>query len=202
MKKRLYIFRHGETDYNREMRLQGRSIDSTLNKYGIQQVKQFFEEYRNIPFELIYSSDLRRSIQSIKSFANLDIPHIIDPRITEVSWGENEGKVLSPWVVNRFRKMVREWQSGNHDYRIPGGESATELKNRIDSFVNELNQREEQTILISSHGRAIRMLIARLMGESVKEMEKYGHDNTGLYLLEGNSNGYELIKANDTTHLK
>lgn len=202
MKKRLYIFRHGETDYNREMRLQGRSIDSTLNKYGIQQVNRFFEEYRDIPFELIYSSDLMRSIQSVEAFGELKIPHIIDSRITEVSWGENEGKVLSPWVIHRFRRMVKEWQSGNHDYRIPGGESATELKNRIDSFINDLNQREEQTILISSHGRAIRMLIARLMGESVSAMEKYGHDNTGLYLLEGNSNGYELTKANDTSHLK
>jgi probable phosphoglycerate mutase len=98
--------------------------------------------------------------------------------------------------------MVREWQSGNHDYRIPGGESATELKNRIDSFIDDLRQREESTILISSHGRAIRMLIARLLGESVSDMEKYGHDNTGLYLLEYNGNGYELVLANDTSHLK
>lgn len=201
MKKRMYIFRHGETEYNRLKMMQGRSIDVSLNEQGNSQVNKFFEYYKNVPFEVVFSSDLKRSIESVARFREMDIPHVIDPRITEVSWGINEGKVLDSEVMERFRIMIKEWKNGNHDYCIPGGESATALKKRIESFVYDIKRRKEKNILINTHGRALRMLVTRLLDEPVEAMEKYEHNNTGMYLFEYDGEQITLIKENDTSHL-
>jgi len=201
MKKRMYIFRHGETEYNRLKMMQGRSIDVSLNEEGYGQVNKFFEYYKNVPFGVVFSSDLKRSIESVARFRELEIPHVIDPRITEVSWGVNEGKILDAEVMERFRVMIREWKNGNHDYCIPGGESATQLKTRIESFVEEIKQRKERNILINTHGRALRMLVTRLLDEPVEAMEKYEHNNTGMYLFEYDGHKVSLLKENDTSHL-
>jgi phosphoserine phosphatase len=201
MKKRMYIFRHGETEYNRMKMMQGRSIDISLNEEGISQVNKFFEYYKKIPFDVVFSSDLKRSMESVARFRDLDIPHVIDPRITEVSWGINEGKVLDAEIMERFRIMIQEWKNGNHDYCIPGGESANELKNRIENFVRDIKRRKEKNILINTHGRALRMLVTRLLDEPVEAMEKYEHNNTGMYLFEYDGDLITLIKENDTSHL-
>ncbi|MGE5355919.1 MAG: histidine phosphatase family protein [Deltaproteobacteria bacterium] len=201
MIKRMYIFRHGETEYNRMKMMQGRSIDSVLNDNGHLQVNRFFDYYKDIPFDVVYSSELKRSIQSILKFKELNIPHIIDPRITEVSWGINEGKFLDDEVMERFRIMIYEWKKGNHDYSIPGGESANSLKSRIESFIADIKESKQKNILVNTHGRALRMLIARMLGEPVEAMEKYEHHNTGMYLMEYDGYGFTMLKENDTTHL-
>ena len=197
----MYIFRHGETEYNRMKMMQGRSIDVSLNDEGYGQVNKFFEFYKDVPFEVVFTSDLKRSIESVAKFKELDIPHVIDPRITEVSWGINEGKAFDAEVMERFRIMIKEWKNGNYDYSIPGGESATSLKNRIQSFVEDIKQRKEKHILINTHGRALRMLVTRLLDEPIEAMEKYDHDNTGMYLFECHGEGFNLLKSNDTSHL-
>lgn len=201
MNKRIYIFRHGETDYNKNKMMQGRSIDAELNKTGLEQVKRFFEYHKHIPFEVIFSSDLKRSIQSIERFKELDIPHIVDERITEFSWGISEGKVLNKELIDCFHKMVEEWKNGNIDYAIPGGESARSLKERIDSFISHIQQRNEKFLLINTHGRALRMLVTRILNEPIESMEKYEHNNTGLYVFDFDGNEFKMKISNDIAHL-
>ncbi|HHH52052.1 MAG TPA: histidine phosphatase family protein, partial [Bacteroidetes bacterium] len=135
--KNIYIFRHGETEYNKLGIMQGRSIDVSLNNEGIEQVNKFYEYYKNIPFELIISSELKRSKESVKKFVDLGIPYIIDERITEISWGANEGQPMGEDTKLRFKKMISEWSKGNLDYSIPGGETGLSLVTRIDSFIND-----------------------------------------------------------------
>lgn len=201
MDKKIFIFRHGETAYNKMKIMQGRSINISLSKTGKNQTDSFFEFYKNIPFELIVTSELKRSIESANAFIELNIPHIIDERITEISWGKNEGKPINDEVINRFNKMVEEWSNGNLEYSIPGGESGLSLKNRMDDFIRFLKHRSEKNILICTHGRALKMLITQLLNKPINEMEEFHHHNTGLYLIEQKNNNFNLLLENDISHL-
>jgi len=200
--KKIYIFRHGETEFNKLGIMQGRSIDIGLNNHGKEQAKSFFYYYNHIPFELIISSELKRSREIIGMFINKGIPHIIDERITEISWGANEGQPMGEDTKQRFKKMINEWAKGNLEYSIPGGETGVSLVTRIDSFIEMLKQRQEKFILINTHGRALKMLVTRLLQQDISMMEKYKHHNTGLYLFEQKNNKFSLIKENDISHLE
>jgi broad specificity phosphatase PhoE len=73
--KKIYLIRHGQTDYNLKGFVQGSGVDSDLNQTGRDQAAKFFEHYKNIPFKKVYTSKLKRSIQSVQSFIDKGIPH-------------------------------------------------------------------------------------------------------------------------------
>jgi len=181
--------------------MQGRSINLSLNNTGKNQADSFYKLYNDIPFGLVITSELKRSRETVELFTE-KIPHLIDPRITEISWGANEGKPISETVKLRFKKMIEEWSNGNLNYSIPGGETGTSLANRLQSFVNDLTSRKEKYILVCTHGRALKMLITLMLKQPISAMEKYKHANTGLYLFKQEDKSFTLVKENDTNHLK
>ncbi|MFW5879460.1 MAG: histidine phosphatase family protein, partial [bacterium] len=61
MLKTIYLIRHGQTDYNKKGIVQGSGIDASLNDLGRQQAEAFYDAYRNMPFDKIYISDLKRT---------------------------------------------------------------------------------------------------------------------------------------------
>ena len=73
--KKIYLIRHGETKYNKLGIVQGSGVDSDLNETGIEQANAFFEHYKNISFDKIYTSKLKRSQQSVQQFIDLGIPY-------------------------------------------------------------------------------------------------------------------------------
>lgn len=85
----IYIVRHGQTDWNVEGKYQGR-IDIELNVNGINQAKQISEKLKDIKFDKIFSSPLKRALQTAIIISGGDI--IIDDRLIERSNGELEGK--------------------------------------------------------------------------------------------------------------
>ncbi len=97
--------------------------------------------------------------------------------------------------------MLKEWSEGNMDYKIKNGESARELSERLSSFWNRLLASNEKTILICSHGRAMRCLMTVIFDEQVQDMEKYNHDNTGLFKIQISDFIPGMVLENDTTHL-
>ena len=200
MDKYIYIIRHGETEYNKLQIMQGRSIDLSLNNKGKEQADSFHKMYGDIPFELVITSELKRSQESVKQFTD-KLPHIIDKRITEISWGANEGKPMDKSVTLRFKKMIEEWANGNLDYSIPGGETGTSLSNRLQNFIDDLLKRDEKYILVCTHGRALKMLVTKMLNQPISDMEKYRHANTGLYLFKQEENLFTLVKENDIAHL-
>ena len=199
--RKVYILRHGQTEYNRLGVLQGRAIDAPLNELGLLQADAFYNHYKTIPFDLVLTSELQRSIQSVQSFINSGVQHRIDQRITEFSWGTNEGMPLSDIVVDHYKKMLREWYAGNLSARIPGGESGFELRQRVRDFVQHLLQLEGENILICTHGRTLKMLVVEMLGFDISQMEQIRHANTALYLMNQNDTSFEMIRANDQNHL-
>src|ERR1700739_461943 len=85
--KTLYIVRHGQTDLNKLGIVQGRGRDTDLNNEGRHQATQFFEAYKNVPFDKIYISILKRTQQSIQQFIDPGLPYEKLSGLDELAWG-------------------------------------------------------------------------------------------------------------------
>ena len=85
--KNIYIVRHGQTDFNLKGIVQGRGVDSSLNETGFRQAQLLFEKYKDIPFDNILTSTLRRTHQTVSPFAEIGLHHTPKVALDEISWG-------------------------------------------------------------------------------------------------------------------
>ncbi|MES2622172.1 MAG: histidine phosphatase family protein, partial [Bacteroidota bacterium] len=201
MKKELYIIRHGQTDHNARGIVQGKGVNLSLNDKGRQQAAAFFEAYKHIPFEVIYTSTLKRAQESIAQFKKLGVPHQVFSELDEISWGDFEGSNATSETDGDFQNLLKRWQEGDiHAKPSPSGESPFELQQRQKMFLDHLLTTPHERILIATHGRFIRAFMCTLTSKPLKEMENFHHVNLCLYKVNFTDNGkfeIEYLKSFD-----
>ena len=201
--KKIYLLRHGQTDYNLQGVVQGSGIDAPINDTGWAQADAFFCTYRDIPFDQLYHSALIRTQQSIQGFIDLGIPVTSLSELNEISWGEYEGTPMTPGEGEYYRMMLQQWQDGNLDYAIAGGESPNSVAERLHRAIQQIIHVQGTTILVCMHGRAMRIFLSLICNTPLKDMDQYEHGNLCLYLLQQQEEGdFVLLKQNDQEHLK
>lgn len=199
--KNIYIIRHGQTDFNVRLIIQGRGINSDLNDEGLKQAKAFFDKYHPVDFDVVYTSALKRTHQTVSHFIAQNIPHEIRDSIDEISWGNFEGKEHEESLKETFYAIVDEWRKGNLTIKIDGGESAQDLADRLMPFVEEIKNSTHENILVCTHGRTLRVLICLLTNTPVSKMDSFEHTNTCLYKLRYDGTLFHLELENDIVHL-
>ncbi|MDO3643123.1 histidine phosphatase family protein [Mucilaginibacter sp. L3T2-6] len=203
MNKTLYIVRHGQTELNKRGIVQGRGMDTDLNDEGRKQAGQFFEAYKNVKFDKIYISSLKRTRQSIQQFIDLGIPYEKLSGLDELAWGIHEGQEATEENKAAFLHLMRDWMDGNLDAKFEGGESPNEVKARQQEALNIIMSRpEEETVLICMHGRALRLILCLLTERPLTEMDNFPHQNLVLYKVYYNGEKFEIIDFNNAGHLK
>ncbi len=198
----IYLLRHGETDYNKNRIIQGGGIDSQLNLTGIYQSDSFFKHYKKEAFNLVITSTLQRTYQTVKSFVQSNVRHEATPLINEIHWGEYEGKKGNPKMHLEYIKLTENWKNGVWDAKIKNGESANELKQRLDQFIQYIKQLSATKILVCSHGRTLKGLLAMMINQSIGEMHHYKIQNTGLSKILFKDETFTVDFINDLSHLK
>ena len=200
--KELYFIRHGETIYNVEKRVQGKGVDSSLNENGRLQARAFYNYYKNQGFELVISSSLNRTKETVSDFIIQNkLKHLEFDMLDEISWGVYEGKQASEDLYREHRNVLEEWGKANYDARIEGGESAAEMNERLRSFLKVLPTFVENKILICTHGATLAFLMTILQNQPLSEMPRYKHNNTGLCKFHFDGKNYSLQLQDDLTHL-
>lgn len=201
--KKIYLIRHGQTDFNLKGIVQGSGVDSSLNAKGMAQARAFFEMYKQIAFDKIYTSTLKRTRESVSGFIELGIPTESLSGLNEISWGTKEGQPITLEEDQYYHWMLDQWRLGNTHERIEGGESPEDVvKRQQEALAKILAGTDEEQILICMHGRAIRILLTQLLNYPLKSMDMFEHENLCLYLLEQTGTQFTVRKYNDTTHLK
>jgi len=198
----IFIIRHGETDLNKQKIVQGQGVDASLNELGRKQGKAFYDFYKAENFEVVLTSALIRTQQTVAPFIEAGLPTEAFAEINEIDWGVHEGKKSTPTMIEDYRSLIENWKSGNFDARLEEGESAQEMADRITVFVNHLRKRKEKKILVCCHGRAMRCLMCILKGQHLREMENYHHSNTGLYKVNYENDEFIFVLENDVQHLE
>ena len=201
-KKTIYIIRHGETDYNKQGIIQGGGIDSSLNELGRRQAQQFYQAYHHIQFDRIYTSELKRTHQSVAPFLNAGHHHYILPELNEINWGVFEGLKGNAASKEVYKAMINDWSSGLLDRSVEGGESPNSVFKRQKIGLQKILSTDDQTILICMHGRALRIFLCLLTDTPLREMDQFHHQNLTLYQLEYDGQKFKIINANCSKHLR
>lgn len=164
----LYIVRHGETDWNRQKKVQGHT-DIPLNEYGRHLAEETAEGMKDIPIDIGYTSPLKRARETAEIILKgRNIPLLDEPRIQEIGFGIYEG----------IHTGTQEKEPGSDEFNLfftdtasyippEGAESVEELYERTGQFLEELCGRrklEDKNILISTHGAAMTALLNRIKG--------------------------------------
>ena len=201
----LYLVRHGETDYNRRRIVQGRGIDSVLNETGRAQADAVARRLADVAFDVIYTSPLRRAAETAETIArrHAAVPLHGLADLEEMAWGIYEGKPFSPEIVTALEAIRARWHNGEFDYQIPAGESIHQVQQRGRRAISYMLTRHAgETVLVVTHGRYLRVLLATLLEDyGLERMEEIPHANTGVNRLTYRNGRFEVALLNCTAHL-
>jgi broad specificity phosphatase PhoE len=162
----LYYVRHGETDFNRQGRLQGRR-DIPLNAHGRRQAAEcgvllrdlFARDHRQAQDLKYVSSPLKRAretMEILRATLSLQVrDYEIDARLIEIAYGEWEGLTLQE-IEMRNASVLSARERDKWDFAPPGGESYRELADRIGSWYKSLTA----DTVVAAHGGGVRALMA------------------------------------------
>jgi broad specificity phosphatase PhoE len=169
MNRVFYIFRHGETDWNKEKRCQGHT-DIALNETGIIQARELAQKISKFSIEHIYTSDLSRAQKTGEIVAIYNnIPMTVDSRLREMSYGEAEGLAVTE-IANRYGSEVwqklQSFKRENDHIGLIGGETRFQARTRFLELLNEIiKNTTHQKIGISTHGGALRNVLHYFLPE-------------------------------------
>ena len=92
--------------------MQGSGVDTDLNELGRSQAAMFYDMYKHVPFDKVYTSALKRSQQSVQKFIDLGIPFDALVGLNEISWGTKEGHRVTPEEDAYYHYMLEQWRHG------------------------------------------------------------------------------------------
>ena len=180
---KIYIARHGETTWNVEGRIQGRS-DPGLSPKGQEQSLALLEQLKGQSLSAIYSSSLQRSILTAQPVANhFGLPIHQKSELDEIAFGILEGRNLY-----QFDEVTQnEWERFKDDrfnYRIPGAENYLDVASRVKPFMEKIfRDHEGEEVLIVGHRVVNRLLIGMALELPMEWVLKIEQTNDCLYLI-------------------
>lgn len=165
------LFRHGETVWNAQKRIQGHG-DSPLTTAGKAQLQRWAEQLATGHWQHIFVSDLGRA-QETAALLNsvLQLPLTVDMRLREQSWGDWEGIKLTDLRRNYADELERQTLAGWH-FRPPGGESRDEVCRRAFQALAEIQQKvNPRKVLVVCHMGIIKCILYHLAGRKFLPQE-------------------------------
>lgn len=162
MKVEFYIFRHGQTDWNKAKRVQG-ATDIALNDNGREEAQALKKYFSALQIEVVYSSDLKRAHETAKiAFADsLDLINTTSS-LREASFGDVEGMHIDE-LLSKYSTKFWDIHKGGveaDNFSYPGGESRREVRERLISFIDEVKLLGKyKRVALSTHGGALRSII-------------------------------------------
>jgi probable phosphoglycerate mutase len=198
----LVLVRHGETEWNRDRRIQGHT-DIGLSALGHEQSRRLARRLAREPIQALYSSDLQRAAQSATPLAEmLGLPLRTTPLLREVGFGAWEGLTISE-VEAGWPDEYAAWREDSVGYRPPDGERIEELQQRSLAAVAEiLTAHPGESVAIFAHGGSVKSILCSLMGFPLSIWRRLRVDNTSISRLLFSPVGPMLIAYNDTCHLE
>lgn len=189
MTLRLALVRHGQTDANLARALDSLPPGAPLNDLGRAQAARLGERLAGEDVTAVYASHATRAQQTAAPVAGAHgLPVQVIDGVQEVFVGDLEGRADLP-SREMFDVTYRAWGTGDLDAHLPGGESANDLRTRFLPAVEAITARAAGTVVLVSHGAAIRLAAAALLGDTAETMYV---PNTGVVILRADAGGWRL----------
>ncbi|MGH4024566.1 MAG: histidine phosphatase family protein [Pseudonocardiaceae bacterium] len=170
--QRLVLWRHGETDYNAALRMQGQ-LDSQLTAKGLGQARRAAPVLAALAPDVLLTSDLSRAADTAAVLAaETGLPLRVDRRLRETHLGKWQGlthgdvEAVCPGGIQMWR--------GNPEWAPPSGETRVEVARRAAQVVGELDGTAHGTAVLCTHGGLIAGLTPLLLGLPVPRWPVFG----------------------------
>jgi broad specificity phosphatase PhoE len=207
---RLFLIRHGLTEWNTKRKVQG-IIDTHLNQKGIQQAIALSQRLINLyPIDQIYASPSSRALKTAELInEKYKVNLKIDSNLLEVDFGDLANHSIDSLDIEQpeYHQKFTHFISTNREKRtprpeIPGGERITHIEARIKSFTEKiLAKHRGQHIAAVSHGGFIKCLITYFSGSSLENFMPYWVDNSSLSIIDFYGDLPIIRAINDTSHI-
>jgi probable phosphoglycerate mutase len=184
---RIFLVRHGETDWNRERRVLGWSRVS-LNDAGVAQARELAALLPIFKIAAIYTSPLPRTLETARILgASLGLEPVVDPHFTESNVGDWEGRF---WQELEDDPVRLRYYTHPTTARPPGGETYSEVQRRaVDGTVELFRRQPEEPLLIVSHADLIRTVLAHYLGLDMRTARQFriDHASVSAFSTDGKS---------------
>ena len=197
---RIYLARHGETDWNVEGRMQGWT-DTPLNATGRAQALQLKTKLAGIPLDAAYSSTLSRSRETAElAYGKQHLTNL--PDLRERNLGSYQGKVTrEPTIGEELER--RRWLP---DDSLDGGESLNMLEQRVHRAIETVRREHPSgSVLVVGHGYTNQIILQQIFNLSIEQTRKIAQANDEVYLIELQQGSeprlWKLIVAKNLTDL-
>ncbi|MFQ5874161.1 MAG: histidine phosphatase family protein [Dehalococcoidia bacterium] len=197
---RLILVRHGETDANREGRVQGAG-NARLNATGRSQASALGRRLASYDLEAVYSSPQSRALETAEAIAqHHGLPVTTLEGLREMDLGELDG-LRGEELRNRYPDFMKEWDRNISSLRMPGGESVAELQVRAWASIESIAERHPQGVVVAvSHNFAIQSVLCKALGLALDSFRKIRHDLGAISILELGEGTPVLVTMNDRCH--
>ncbi len=198
---KIILARHGETVWNIEKIYRGRA-DVNLDEMGIKQAELLGNYLSNWGLEAIYSSPLRRALDTANIVARYQK---IGVQIAEglIDFDYGEWQALPEQEVKKlYPTLHNEWHNNPHKVKMPGGESLEDVRRRVIKVVNNVLSKYQGSVLLVSHRVVNKVLTCYLLGLDNSHFWNINLDVGGITIFNYVDRRFVLTRHNDTSHLK
>lgn len=192
----IYLIRHGQSEWNVQSLMQGKTSGVPLTKAGIKQAREIRDRFTKIKFAAIFSSDLLRARQTAQIIAfQRKLAVITAKAIRERSFGRYEGKTLKQYQ-EELKEMLEHFDALSDKEKFKfvyphGIEGIGETVARVITWIREVAVAYPgKNVLAVAHGGVLRLLLIHLGYGTYRQLPPFSIDNTGYLVLE--SDGVEI----------
>ncbi|QGG46886.1 alpha-ribazole phosphatase [Heliorestis convoluta] len=198
---KVYLIRHGETEWNLNRRYQGHS-DIALSEQGRYQAQQLLRRLAHENIDVLYASDLGRAVETAQIIASAHQKEVqLDQRFRECHFGQWEGLTF-PEIEKAYPQEIETWRKRPGQLLVPGGESFALLQVRAyEALLDVVAKHKGENIAIVAHGGTIRTLLCAILDLDLDRAWQLKQDNTALNIISFYDDQTVIECINDTTHL-
>ncbi len=199
---RFILVRHGQTEWNREERFRGRA-DLFLNETGLRQAFAAALHIKGWPIAAIYSSPLKRALETAKIIANqLSLPVKPLDGLIDIDFGSLQG-LSAEEATEQDSELYDLWLESPHQVRFPRGESLADVRQRVLAAVDGIAaEHGEQTMVLVSHLVVCRVLLCAMLGLDNSNFWQVRQDVCTINAFEVRDGVPAVTLVNDTCHQK
>lgn len=199
---KIYLIRHGKTEWNSLKKLQGWK-NSELTEEGIQAAKNLKERFKEeeIKLDKIYSSNQKRAVDTAQIIkGDSEIEHIELDELKELSYGIWEGMHIDD-IIEKYGEEYNTYIYESHKYvPVNGGEPFKNIFERSQRALEKIINSEGENILVVTHGVTIKVMISIIEGIGLEDFSSIPiYKGTSLNIIEvdENKNLKFTIKGDD-----
>jgi broad specificity phosphatase PhoE len=200
---KLILIRHGETEWNKQRRIQGCRSDTRLSQKGLEQADRLAAALRKERLDAVYASPMKRASETAQIIAEAcKLPVHVFNELREIDAGELDG-LFEHELTGPYETAWKEFRNGNASTPLPGGESLQDVQKRTSWAVDRMLEKHiDGTVVVVAHLLANLAMVCQALGINLGQIAHFKQAPASITILELTTQGNSLFLFNDTCHLQ